>query len=785
MKINLYLVNQIGKPVIMRVLFLFLFFLFTSVSIAQEYPDPKNEIIVVNISEFNERVKLVAPGDAIVLANGIWKDVDLVFTGQGTEEKPIILKAQERGKVILEGKSSLKIGGEYLVVDGLHFTNGYTPGDAVIQFKVDNNNIANNSRVTNCVIENYTQPRREIQDHWIELYGRNNRFDHNYIAGKSNSGPTMRVFLKGNENIYTYHQIVNNFFGPRPRKGGPHAETLQIGSSETSMTPAYVKVSENLFYRCNGEVEIISSKSNFNEFNYNVFFESEGSLVLRHGNYAKINGNVFIGNDNSEFIGGIRVINTGHWITNNYFYKLKGSEFRSPLAVMNGIPKSPLNRYNQVTDVVVAYNSFIDNKSPWHFSVGSNVDKSDVLPASEIRSARPERVILANNLIYNEDPKEPLIVAYDKVDGVTFRNNYLNYQNNSDLQDKGIIYKNFDLKQLSKYLYVPEQEIGEVFKGFNFESIEDDLLGDSRDENNNVGAMTLPVEKDAVLFESSHYGPAWFSPANLDRAGEIVRVSNAKELQEKIKTAESGDIIEMASGTYKIDGTLNIDKSLTIRSRNKKKVRLEFDGPGSSAFKIHPKAKLKIESVVLQGNSEKDAFRTLDENMAVAFNLWIKDAEINNFNSLVKVSKGAFADTISVANSKISNLNSGINLAEEIDDKGEYNAEFVYITNSSFENIKEEVLNYYRGGYDESTIGGSLVFTGNNIRNSGTSAETDILLRTRGIVNVEMANNTFVDNPVKFIAILWGAKGQEPVDNTIENSGEIKVEENLKQKLMY
>ncbi|MGS0528235.1 chondroitinase-B domain-containing protein [Zobellia nedashkovskayae] len=40
---------------------------------------------------------------------------------------------------------------------------------------------------------------------------------------------------------------------------------------------------------------------------------------------------------------------------------------------MNGIKKSPLNRYIQVTDVVVAYNSYI-NCSPWQFSVGSNVE---------------------------------------------------------------------------------------------------------------------------------------------------------------------------------------------------------------------------------------------------------------------------------------------------------------------------------------------------------------------------------------------------------------------------
>ena len=45
-----------------------------------------------------------------------------------------------------------------------------------------------------------------------------------------------------------------------------------------------------------------------------MLLESKGSLVLRHGNYAIIDGNVFIGKGESEYFGGIRVINTGHWI---------------------------------------------------------------------------------------------------------------------------------------------------------------------------------------------------------------------------------------------------------------------------------------------------------------------------------------------------------------------------------------------------------------------------------------------------------------------------------------
>jgi len=122
------------------------------------------------------------------------------------------------------------------------------------------------------------------------------------------------------------------------------------------------------------------------------------------------------------------VVGTGHTVTNNYFYNLRGQNFRSPLAVMNGIPKSPLNRYIQVTDVTVAHNSWINCVEPLQFGVGSNVAQKDVLPKSEIRSARPKRTVVANNLIYNTVGDPSPVVAHDKLDGILFKNNVINNQ---------------------------------------------------------------------------------------------------------------------------------------------------------------------------------------------------------------------------------------------------------------------------------------------------------------------------------------------------------------------
>ena len=50
---------------------------------------------------------------------------------------------------------------------------------------------------------------------------------------------------------------------------------------------------------------------------------------------------------------------------------------------------------------------------------------------------------------------------------------------------------------------------------------------------------------------------------------------------------------------------------------------------------------------------------------------------------------------------------------------------------------------------------------------------------------MSIAKNNFTNNPIALIALLWGEKGQAPKDNNIKNSGEFKIEENLKQKMMY
>lgn len=749
----------------------------------------QREIKVKNAQELENAIKQALPGDQIILSNGTWTDLQLNFYGIGTKEKPITIKAETPDSVFIEGKSYIKIAGEYLVIKDLYVRNGYSPSDAVFEFRINKDSIANHCTVTNCVIEDFSKLNRNEQDHWVIFWGRHNMLSNCYIAGKFNQGPTIKIYLAGNEHINNYHQIVNNYFGPRPRKGGPKAETIQIGSSFTSMTPSHTIIANNYFEKCNGEVEVVSNKSNNCEIRNNVFFECEGSVVLRHGNYCIVDGNFFIGNGISTFFGGIRVINTGHWITNNYFYNLKGNEFRSPLAIMNGIPKSPLNRYNQVTDVVIAYNSWIDCLTPWQFSVGNNISRSDVLPLSEIRSARPERVEIADNLIYNQQGNNTLIKAYDKVDGIEFNSNLAINQKTDSLHFNGIEYKSEEFEQKGLWAVPTAEQVKDllsVYKGFEFENIDKDIFGNSRKTSNNIGAMVFPLKQNNKTIDKDKYGPSWFKKKTETAVSSIFSITSAEELTKKLEQAKNGDVIELES-VININTPLKINKKITIRSKNKsEKARIVFSGKeGTTAFEMNPKGELFLENILLSGEGAQTAFAPLEKNMSSTYNLFVKNCEISDFKAVLMGYKGSMAEVINFTGVKIKDCQSGLVLAAETDDKGDYNAEEVILDSCKFETIKDNVINFYRGGYDESTIGGCLTIKNCKFTNCGGQEQSKILIKTRGIVNVLLENNVFESNPVKYIAVLWGEKNNKHMNNKISQSGEILVEQVLKQKLVY
>ncbi|NUN71148.1 MAG: alginate lyase [Bacteroidetes bacterium] len=330
----------------------------------------------------------IAPGDTLEMQNGVWMDQQIVLTAVGTEERPVVLRAQVPGKVILSGRSQLRFSGEYIIVEGLLFANGglETKGKAVIEFRTGSDKVANNSRLTDCAIIGYNPSDKWLDYKWVSMYGRNNRVDHNYFTGKNHQGTLLVVWL---DSLPNGHRIDSNHFGPRPDHGENGAEIIRIGTSDWSMFSSRTTVESNYFSSCDGEVEIISNKSCDNVYRYNTFVECAGSLTLRHGNRASVYGNYFFGHHKKN-TGGVRVIGEDHLVYNNYFDGLDGDQQYSALSFMLGVDGSKANGYFQVKRARILFNTFIDNRN----NIVTGVTGSD--PSA---SLSPVECRFANNLL--------------------------------------------------------------------------------------------------------------------------------------------------------------------------------------------------------------------------------------------------------------------------------------------------------------------------------------------------------------------------------------------------
>jgi len=712
---------------------------------------------VRNIEQYKESVKAVVAGDTIILANGVWKDAELVFKGFGENGKNICLIAETQGQVKLEGKSCLTLSGNWLYVSGLIFVNGSTPKKTVIEFKTSSKDFAYNCVLSNCVIDKFNQPIKDSADHWIGLWGKKNSVENCYFGGKSNIGTTLVVWPNDSNSINNGHHIYRNYFGPRPRLGSNGGESIRIGTSTVCTVSSRTIVEGNYFEHCNGEVEIISNKSGDNILINNTFWECEGSIVLRHGNNALVSGNWFIGNG-KEFTGGVRVINEGHKIFNNFFYKLAGDGFRSALTIMNGIPNSPASGYAPVRNVIIANNTYYDCATPWAFGVG--VEERN-------RIVRPEGVLILNNLVYCPKSIE-LIKSYDKTDGIKLNNNLMTGENGVS-KDSGTVAGEAMIGKVGDF-EVPFSTLRAKKMPF----VKYDILGQLRGESV-IGAFQNKGENPTVEIASSlNCGPEWYKSTTSTikkkvTQGKIIQVAAGTDLlNNAVKKASEGDIIELQTGEHIVSKKLTIAKSITIRGaigNTKPTIIMKTDKANGTIFELSGNASLRIDGVGINGDSKAEFPAkyaiTAAKEVAQGYSLFINNSEIYDFNvetgAIFKAYKGSLADSIKVTNSILRDAYRGFSLGEEKEDIGKYSAENILFENTVFNNFSQFIIDYYRGGNDESTLGGA--FKVNHcVFNNIAQDEKQTIFKLTGIVNVSINNSIFNHSLAKTSLKLYGAK---------------------------
>ncbi|NDV90464.1 alginate lyase [Alteromonas sp. 345S023] len=714
----------------------------TSSVLAKEYQ-------VDTPSAYQKIATNLSAGDTVVLKNGRWEDFEILFKGIGTKSAPITLTAETKGKVILTGQSNLRLAGEYLVVKGLVFKHGYTPSSSVIEFRQDSDNLANHSRVSEVVIDNFNNPDKRESDYWVALYGKHNRLDHSHIVGKRNKGVTVAVRLNDERSQQNHHKIDHNYFGYRPTFGSNGGETLRIGTSHYSLSDSFTLVENNIFDQTNGEVEIISVKSGSNTLRGNVFLSARGTLTLRHGNNNLVEQNIFLGNG-VEHTGGIRVINKGQIIRNNYLEGLTGYRFGSGFTVMNGVPNSPINRYHQVENAQISHNSLI------------NVDHIQLAAGSDSeRSAVPINSKFTHNLVINESQQQPFTL-FDDVSGITFANNISNTKVVDDVAS-GFARKSVALERADNGLLYPTGDMAEA--------------GAPRD--------LKVISKDQV-------GVSWYpkTPAVTEFNSGETHVVSAKRgaLFDAVEQASDGDILELSPGEYDIPKLIKINKTLTIRAKQQGTAKLSFQR--SALFEIHDGGSLTLTGLVITGSNSPDSagnsvVRTqkwgmLENYRFIMTNSTLVDLDINHSFHFFATGFGAFADEITLVDNQFKNVSGDIlRLNKEIEDLGIYNAEYVTLRNNQFENVKGAVVKLYRGGTDESTFGPHFIMTDNTLTNIGLGKRNkeQASIYLHGVQVTTIKNNTISASAPIVVEHTVGEPKTVIVNNTFTDTKAPSVEE--------
>jgi poly(beta-D-mannuronate) lyase len=146
--------------------------------------------------------------------------------------------------------------------------------------------------------------------------------------------------------------------------------------------------------------------------------------------------------------------------------------------------------------------------------------------------------------------------------------------------------------------------------------------------------------------------------------------------------------------------------------------------------------------------------------MTEPYNVFIDNCDIYDFKDanggcIFKTYKSSFADTIKISNSILRDSYRGLALNDEKDDKGIYSAEYTIFENTVFANIEQWALDFYRGGNDESTLGGFLTID-HCVFDNVFSKESQTMIRQTGLVNMNITNSIFCNSLAKFPVKLIG-----------------------------
>ena len=287
-------------------------------------PPCKKTTPVASSGELGPALAGAQPGECLVLADGNYTFPTI--TKIGAETAPIVIRAANRGKAVVNSGAIHLDKSAYLVLEGLDVT---SPGATTSIYTGGSNglliafNDSHHCRLTRTRIH----PAGAVAERdWIILIGaetHHNRIDHNDLGPQTALANMVVIDGTGQEEplmagqVAQNNRVDHNYFHDISNTGGNNWEAMRIGRSWQGPSKGFNVIENNLLKGATGDPETISVKSSDNIVRHNTMRATAGEICLRHGNRSKVYGNYILaeGNGGSR---GIRVYGADHRIFNNY-----------------------------------------------------------------------------------------------------------------------------------------------------------------------------------------------------------------------------------------------------------------------------------------------------------------------------------------------------------------------------------------------------------------------------------------------------------------------------------
>ena len=342
-----------------------------------------------SFDKINSVLSKVKPGDKIILEDGTINNLSINITTKGELLNRITIKPKNPGKLILTGKISITISGSYTTLANIVLKDGGNKNAITIK--------GNGNRLTGCDIslDNTDGPI-------IMLCPKNNRIDHCYIHDFTKESRWIQKDSgsKPEDYILIDHNIIKN--RKKGSKGNGY-ETIQLRNDDNSIKSKSI-IYQNMFEKCDGEIEMISVKSSDNIIANNTTISSKATITLRAGSNNYIVNNKFLQN-NTDGSGGLRITGENHTIKSNLFKEINGGDSSNcAICIINK------ESYQQVKNLEVSNNIFINND--YDIALGSGGGK-----------VTPTDIYFNDNIVYKTSKNAVFSKKGAECKNLVFRDN--------------------------------------------------------------------------------------------------------------------------------------------------------------------------------------------------------------------------------------------------------------------------------------------------------------------------------------------------------------------------